>query len=415
MPSTKNSLIDVIRRLMERYFKIEICYINKVNWHKTADDKDFNSVDIILRDRRNWTDEKKRYVKERVPVLEFGLHGHHFGWHHMLRKGDPVKVLFYQGEKAIVLAPHWSWAQYPVCRPDPYTMRYKFSQWRKPFQDFKLDFPEMPFPDGLNPTCFNWQHGPPRGRPGPGRDFYWLFDYCKQGHDRPCCCQCKNIDYPKRKNNTFLKSYGEETLSEESPPFRWEFHLRCGSCMRFEAVDGKSAEYSLGRGHIRIMNAICEFKKKGHIDWHPKGTIDMHTVHEGEEKDQATYGSKGNQVCVVGPDHYVKDENDNEVAARMINFDLGSYVEILKDGRIIIKSGFSSASILLDGLHNAVVISGTEEVQVVGSDKIKLIAPCVQTIGDNWQFLHTKIFHGDKKIHCICGDAGCSMCNPPIP
>ena len=91
----KNRLMDTVNRQIRRYIRFEICAVDKVYWHKSKDDKDFNVCDVVMRDRRALSDPDFHYVRERLNSLQ-GMVGHCFGWPWNPRKGDLVKVLFYQ-------------------------------------------------------------------------------------------------------------------------------------------------------------------------------------------------------------------------------------------------------------------------------------------------------------------------------
>jgi hypothetical protein len=323
MPGLKNRLMDEIIRVVRRYMRLEICAIYKINWHETPDDKKFNSIDVIMRDRA--LKKSKSPIRKQLPVLQNFLGGHCGGYNWNPRVGDLVWVFFYGGMQGIILATAWSWAEIPACRPSPYDIADKNGQWQKPEQDSDGDFTVQPYPELKKPYCDRWFHGPVKGSCGKGRDHKRVYDYCQEGDGTPNCSKCKTIDSIGRCKNWWDAHYSWETESCQSPPKRDEKHVPCGSYIRLESETGQSEEYSEGCGHIRLGNATCEAQKKGHVNWDPKGTVDIHSVHE--EVDVLTE-HKGTRVIAFAPD------SGGDIAVAMDDFESGAYVHIMKNGDI---------------------------------------------------------------------------------
>ncbi len=386
MATQKNALMDTIRRYQGREMWIEEGEINQVWWHQnktgpTGEGGDVNLtvVDVILRDRRvrdGGQLNSKYYIKERVPVLQHDM-GHHHGHPWNPRVGDLVKVLFYQNQDALVIGTTVNWEQHPVCRPDPYTYRWKYCQWERPKQEPNKDFGKLAeegpetHPEGKKPFCFNIFHGMATDKPGKGRDFQIMWDFCKCGDKDPSCERCINIDYTGRQDGDhWLKVYSKQTESTEAPPGRFEYKNGCGSYIRIEENCGCSKEYSEGRGMVRIENAVKECDKRSHFNMNPLGTVDIHAVQNkgcasDVSPDCASLPGSGG-CCVAGSDatdpvtgnccpsgsaactkaceskghriRVISDLDSPPESCEMIDLDNGAYVKIFKDGHIEIYS-----------------------------------------------------------------------------
>ncbi|MDD3045739.1 MAG: right-handed parallel beta-helix repeat-containing protein [Candidatus Delongbacteria bacterium] len=110
-----------------------------------------------------------------------------------------------------------------------------------------------------------------------------------------------------------------------------ELHARCGSYFRVESDNSSescssSLEYSEGKGHIRLGNAVTESTKKGHLNYHPTGTIDIHSVHE---EVPIASESNGTRVIVVSP-----EDSSVSYAVESKDFETGAFIRIMKDGTI---------------------------------------------------------------------------------
>lgn len=365
MTAIKNRFMDQMRRMIFRHLRLEICAVDEILWHKEPNDKRFNAVIVIMRDRSKKGDQKKEYIRLRLPVLQNFIGGHCGGFNWNPRVGDLVYVFFYHERKGVVLGNVWNWGEFPVCRPTQYDIANKGGQWMKPYQDGWGDFPKQPYPKLKKPYCDRWFHGPVKGTTGRGRDWARVYDYCQEGDATPDCSICKTIDSIGRDKNSWDKVYSHETESCEAPSKRRELHVPSGSYLRFDSEQGNSVEYSEGCGHIRLGNATCEGTKKGHLNFNPHGTIDIHSMHE-----EAPIASEqvGTRVIVVAP-----EDSSVEYAVEAKDFETGAYIRIMKSGEIIIHS----------------------------PTKITLDAPLVEETHDN-------LTSGDNTIVGFCSHGGCS-------
>jgi hypothetical protein len=398
MVNLKNRVTDNIQAIVSRLIKFEICEVDKIHWHKNANDKNFNTSDIVIRDRRQIEDEDFRYVRERVPTLQEPS-GKWSGHPVNPRRGNLVKTLFYKLRKALILSNVDSKWEPPVCRPDPYTERNKLTQYRPLSQDKNKDFPTA-FPNPRKPVCENWQHGPCNGdktddekEPCIGRDYWHVFDYCQEGDRQPSCENCTSIDYCKRCKNTWLKCYSANTMSCQSPNRRIELHTYCGSNLRFENESGQSEIYSEGQSHIQLKNAVSESDPRAQLNLQGKdvsgeagvGTWDLHT--HTEDKPIASEG-EGVRFAGIRPD-------DNQVnwAWELINFPTKSFVRCYKDGDIEINSCNGASVITIDGTTNKITIDGTREILLKASEKITADTPL---------FVHTGLVTAPDCHHDAC-------------
>jgi hypothetical protein len=365
MPILPGRLIDNQKRFESTNWKIEVGQVEETHMHNDPNDPDFVSVTVLIRDKRMVRDGKN-YQRIRIPVWQQFI-GNRFGSPWMPRQGDMVYVAFFKNEKAFVVASAYNFQAKPPCMPGSDLDKLeKICPWqeatdRTPTGEF------MSLPEGKKPTCKKWFNGPVNDDKVPtiGRDWMQIFDFCVEGDEDPTCEGCSSIDWPKRRNNTWRKVYAANTMSCVAPNHRMEDHVYCGSYLRYDSENGPSEEYSEGCGHIRLGNATCEAIKKGHLNFNPHGTIDIHSEHE-----EAPIASEqaGTRVIVVAP-----EDSSVEYAVEAIDFESGAYIRIMKDGEIILHS----------------------------PTKITLDAPLVEETHDN-------LTSGDNTIVGFCSHGGCS-------
>lgn len=354
MPGLKNRFMDEVLRIVRRYMRLEICAVYDIHWHESPNDKKFNSVDVIMRDRARKDSETP--IRKQLPVLQNFLGGHCGGNNWTPRIGDLVWVFFYGGRQGIVLANAWSWAEYPVCRPTPYDIADKNGQWMRPYQDQFGDFPRQPYPELRKPYCFRWFHGPVKGDTGPGRDWCFVFDYCREGDACPDCRMCKTIDSIGHILNHYFKFYGEQTESRKAYPFRGVYHNPSGSYWLFEGSNKPGDEYSSefyteGMGFWAIQGAKISGDQealKGHIRHHPEGDIEIHSA--TSDPDDNT----GVRCALAAPGSSLWD-----FAAEIKDFTTGAYARIEKDGSI---KAYSPVEILLKAPK--IVLEGDVEIDL---------------------------------------------------
>ena len=353
MPKLKNRFMDEVLRIVRRFMRLELCAVDKVHCHKEPYDKKFNTVDVVMRDRADKDDPNP--IRKQLPVLQNMLGGHCGGYNWTPRVGDLVWVFFYAGRQGIVLANAWGWHEYPVCRPGPYDIADKNSQWLEPFRDIKGDFIRQPYPKLKKPYCFRWFHGPVTGSTGKGRDWAWLFDYCQEGDGKPECDLCKTIDSISRDGNRGFKFYSHETESKVAHPLRDLFFNESGSFWMFDAkscadcseCDGSccSEMYTEGRGYWTIQGAIDYQTLRGHLRHNPYGSMDLHTETEDLPIESETSGVRVAVVSALdsGPDF----------AWEIKDFLTNAYAKAFKDGKIKIESQsqitLKAPAIILDG------------------------------------------------------------------
>jgi hypothetical protein len=360
MVNLKNRYNRETKTFINRKIRLEICAVHSVEWHKEPNDHKFNTVTVVMRDRRKKTDTSKSYYRAKLPVLQNFIGGHHGGSNWNPRKGDLVYVLFYKEREGIVIGNAWSWAEYPICRPTPYDIAFKGGQWPEPYQDGCGDFPKQPYPALKKPFCFRWWHGPITGSTGKGRDWAWMLDYCRLGDDKPSCKDCKDIDSICRSLNHFFKFYSSETESKKAHPDRGEYHAPCGSYWMFDSKCCADCEncteeeccsevFTKGKGYWRIQGATSEQSFKGHITHDPTGSVDIHSA----TSDPAD--NTGVRCKVVAP-----DDNTEDFAFEAKDFSTGAYIRILKNGEIKL---YSPVKITLD----APLVQETNNNQVGGT------------------------------------------------
>ncbi len=341
MANLKNRFVDQALRLIRRHLRFEICAVDDVQWHKEPNDDNFNTVTVIIRDRRQKTSEGREYYRERLPCLQSFI-GHHLGMNWNPRVGDLVRVWFYQERKGIVLGTTWSWAQKPICRASPYDWVVQGGQWIRPYQDPATgDFIKQPYPEKKKPYCFKWFHGTgPDGKPageiGPGRDWLWLFDFCHEGDACPDCRNCRKIDNISRANNHGFKFYSEQTESRKAYPYRGIYFVPSGSYWMFESSDQPSGEYlseiyTEGKGYWRIQGAVDEDRPKGHLQHSPNGTMQMHSA-TNDPSDNL-----GARCKVYSPEDTAADQH-GLIAADLQHLETGALVRIYKDGSVRVTS-----------------------------------------------------------------------------
>lgn len=416
MVNLKNRLSNEITTFIRRIIKFEICAVDKIHWHKTRNDLYYNVSDVVMRERRLIVDPTLNYIRKRIPSLQ--KPSFKFSGATNPRRGNLVQVLFYKQRRGLILNQVSSKWEPPVCRPDPYTERTKQNQYRPLYQDENKDFPEE-FPDPKKPQCKNWQHGPCFGdardddkEPSIGRDWWKVFDFCQEGDRDASCENCVDIDYCKRYNNSWLKAYSRNTMSCQVPNGRIELHNYCGSYFRFENETGRSIEYSEGAGHIRLGNATCEDKKKGHINFHPSGMIDIHSTHEEEAINLEVLGSR---ITVV-PDEVDYSDSYGSIAVENEYLPKKSLIRIYKDGSIRLRSnatgvvdGYSAELFLKydgtfwiwDMIKNNYIESESTGVLKLNSDvKIEINAPETEINSTTKvQFNTPYIYMGTEIIH----------------
>lgn len=334
-------------RLIARKSYIDYCVIldidkdgtDGVKCHSPDHPEYYNTVSIKIRSTK-LVDEKSQDPNAIQHVNALILQkfvGNCFGEPYNPRVGDLVAVLFMYNEKPLVLGPIATIQQPPVMRaPTSEDAKYdyvnKWCQWLKPKKDKNYDF--FDHPQGKMPICFKRFHGPVTGSTGIGRDEMTVWD-CQKGDADPTCSDCSKIDSVPRSGEQWFKVYSTQSESTEAYDSRIELHARCGSYFRVESENsstsgGSSSEYSEGCGHIRLGNATCEGTKKGHLNFNPHGTIDIHSKHE-----EAPIASEqaGARVTVVAP-----EDSSVEYAVEAIDFESGAYIRIMKSGEIIIHS-----------------------------------------------------------------------------
>ena len=367
MTNLKNRLLDEVMRVIARKFRLEICAVHKIHWHKEPGDKKFNHIDVIERDRAQQTDETKSYVREKIPVLQSFLGGHCGGYNWNPRVGDLVYVFFYHEKKGICLGNFWGWAEFPICRPTPYDICDKGGQWLKPYQDpITLDFPRQPYPPLKKPYCFRWFHGPVTGTTGKGRDWAWMMDYCHEGDAVKDCRNCKTIDSLGMAGNRGFKFYSQETESKKAHPLRdlffnesgsyWMFDAKCcGDCSECTEESCCSELFTEGRGFWTIQGANGCSSLLGHLRHYPIGTMEIHSA---TEKVPFASEQTGSRTSVVAD-----DDSSVDFAWESIFFAKNAYIRCMKDGSITINSPVQitlSAPLVVETQDN--LTSGNNEI-----------------------------------------------------
>lgn len=407
---------------MMRMFKIEYCTV--VAYDKFGDcgvqDRDnpngefWNTCTIKVKAVKNDRTTSAGFSDNPINTLHYYcnvLQGYNQKWAghpYTPRIGDIVAVLFVFNQMPLILGTVYNLAQDPVCRapfdikkPGAIDARYddvtKWCQWSTPIWNDQLEVIE--YKPGRYPICHKIFH--------KNRDQIRVTD-CLQG-DESACNKCTLLDHIVRAGNQWEKIYsgtkcgscggiGKGTDSvdcchpyipvcgTELTERRHEWHEPCGSYMVYQN-NGSSLEY--GKGLIRIGNAISECLQKAHINMGPRGTIDIHTYNQ-----KATpYASEnlGTRMSVVSLD----DATVNH-SFEAIDYNVNSWIEILKTGNIILNSLNSNSHIDILGIQNKVEIYGTDQVLISANQDITNLA---STIYENC---------GNHIITGFCSHGGCS-------
>lgn len=427
------SLGASVDRWLQNVMKIEYCTVIKttkddkpgVQCHSPDHPEYYNTVTVKVRDAKQGIDPRKLEHQYEIVIQDFV--GNCFGHPWTPRVGDLVQVLFLYNSQPIILGPVNTTYQAPpfrapTCDDAMYDDVWKWCQWLEPTEDHNHDYKDHP--KGKMPICRKLFHGPVTGKiGGKGRDEMFCWD-CQMGDADPTCRYCATIDSLPRSGEQWFKQYSTKTESAVAYNSRAEWHSRCGSYLRFESDDENSAgstsgEYSEGIGHIRLGNAIEESKKRGHINYHPTGTIDIHGDHEEVSIDQESLGSR---MMVTGSSMELSDEN-GIIAYEAEYLPLKAFIRIYRDGSIRITSNNNSDNgcsemmlnpdgncyiwnILQDSYveiksdGNIEVSSSQANVKVTSPIKVEIEAPNVDiNCSDSVTFNTPKIYMGETLIH----------------
>lgn len=381
MPTPLSSLTNSVERLMSRLFYIDYCTIIDIDTkgtpgvkcHSPDNPKYYNTVSLKIRSTK-YNNENPAVVQHVDCIVLQRFTGNLFGEPYTPRVGDLVAVLFMYNCLPLVLGTVASIQQEPVFRaPTSDDARYdivnKWCQWEMPSKDKNFDFYDHK--PGKMPICEKLFHGPAgldSVPPHAGRDEQKIWD-CQKGHNEPTCADCKNIDSVPRDSEQWVKVYSTQTESEEAPNSRMELHARCGSYARMDSENGTSLEYSEGKGHIRIGNAVSESDKRGHINFKGNhesgaGTIDIHAEHE-----EVSFAAEQNgaRMSVVN-----NQDSSVDFACETIYFDKSAYTRIMKNGQIVISTP-----------EKITIESTGDEVLIKSPTKITLDAPEVEETHHN--------------------------------
>jgi len=428
MTSILQSFTNSSERLISRQMYIDYCTIVEIDkmgspgvkCHSPDHQEYYNTVSLKIRSTKANNTDPNAIQHVNALVLQHFV-GNLFGQPYTPRVGDLVAVLFMYNNMPLVLGPVATIQQEPVMRaPNEWDAKYdkvdKWCQWLKPSEDENKDYYDHP--KGKIPICKKLFHGPPKGIPGPGRDYQTVWD-CWLGNCDPTCKFCEDIDSVPREQGQWEKVYSSQTESTEAPPSRWEHHAECGSYLRIESETGFSNEYSEGRGHIRLGNAVSEQKKRGHINYHPTGSIDIHSEHEETSIDQEVLGAR---TLVTGP---LMEWSDSYgiIAYEAAYLPLNAVIRIYRDGSIRLtannNSEYGSSEVLLDvdgtchlwdKIHDSYIetysngdikVNATQgNVQLTSSVKVEVTTPILEaTCSDKVQFNTPKIYMGTSLIH----------------
>ena len=305
------------------------------------------------------------------------------GHPYMPRIGDMVLVLFSLNQKPMILGTIYTDVADPVCRapfdpkPESWTIidaRYddvnKWCQWQIPtFDDKSKEVIYNKLPE--HPICDKKFH--------KYRDQIKVTD-CREGHRKPCHL-CKTLDCIKRPVAQWEKIYSDITCSADyEHPYipgtvsrakrRHEWHEPSGSYFVFQN-NTNDADY--GKGLIRLENATAENAMKGHINFRPSGTIDMHGDHNSAAVSSET---TGNRIMAVA-----NGDTSFLQGCELIQLDTGAYVRVMKDGSI--------------DVYSPLPITATSDVQITAK------APYIKLDGN-------VEITGDLKIDGACSHGACS-------
>ncbi len=405
--------VNTIERIMMRSFKIEYCTV-------VAYDK-FGDCGVQIRDDPNgefWntcTVKVKAVKNDRVSgsgvsdnpmeTLHYYcnvLQGYNQKWagHPWTpRIGDLVAVLFVYNQMPLILGTVYSLAQDPVCRA-PFNIRRlgdgeikdarydditKWCQWEEPIWNDQLEVvSHLP---GKHPICWKKFHR--------NRDQIYVTD-CLEGNQSACQC-CTYLDHVLRKGNQWEKIYSCDTDSKdcchpyipacvEKAKRRHEWHEPCGSYFVFQ---NNTCDLDFGKGLIRLGNATCECNQKAHINLDPRGTVDIHTKNEKATGYAAE--NEGTRMSVVSLDD---DTVDHSFEA--IDFNVDSWIEILKTGNIVLNSLDDNSYINILGTSNKIEVYGTDQVLISANQDITNLS---SVIYENC---------GSHVITGYCSHGGCS-------
>ena len=384
--------VNTIERIMMRSFKIEYCTV-------VAYDK-FGDCGVQIRDDPNgefWntcTVKVKAVKNDRVsgsgvsdnPIETLHyycnvLQGYNQKWAGRPwtpRIGDLVAVLFIYNQMPLILGTVYSLAQDPVCRAPFDIKKYnaidaryddvnKWCQWEDPIWNDQLEVVEH-FP-GKHPICDKTFHR--------NRDQIYVTD-CLEGNKSACKC-CTYLDHVKRTGNQWEKIYSCDTDSKdcchpyipgcvEKAKRRHEWHEPSGSYFVFQ--NNPCGDLDFGKGLVRLGNATCECNQKAHINLDPRGTVDIHTKNEKATPYAAE--NEGTRMSVVSLDDATVDHS-----FEAIDFNVNSWIEILKTGTILLNSLDYASYIRLLGTNNQVEIYGTNYITEVAAISIQNQSPLI--------------------------------------
>lgn len=350
------SIGNSVQRWQQRLFKLEYCTVIEVSkkrsgepgiqCHSPDHPEYYNTVTVKIRNAMKGVNPADLEHPYEIVIQDFV--GNCFGHPWTPRVGDLVQVLFLYNAQPIILGPVNTTYQAPPFRAPTsadamYDEVWKWCQWLRPSQDKNGDY--YNHPQGKMPICRKLFHGPVTGQTGgKGRDEMFVWD-CQKGDCDPTCRYCETIDSVPRSDEQWFKQYSTKTESTEAYNSRAEWHSRCGSYVRLESDDENtegttSEEYSEGIGHIRIGNATDEANKKGHINFHPTGTIDIHGDHEEVSLDSEVLGAR---MMVTGSDLELSDSH-GIIAYEAIYLPLQAFIRIYRDGSIKIAANDNNAN-----------------------------------------------------------------------
>ncbi len=368
MVDAREAVQDAIDRYMARPPPIEICEVMMVYPHRQPypEDVDFDVVDVKLRDVRLPFAISKRVVKHvRALVLQRDI-GNLRGNPWLPKVGDLVLVAFVQNEQAVIIGTLNNIFQEPVCRPTSneqiYDIVYKICQYDRPRIDEEKNYIEHPQPT-RPPVCFKYFDR--------SRDTIFVHE-CKTGHESKYCNECKGLDsigcgstYLSFRSSSDCGSESPDTCPEckgstcdgacgcsKEPKRRVKFHHHCGSIQIFD-----------DNGTILIENYVLQGENeipKGHIKWHPSGTIEIHSDHNENE---------GAQIKV-----YALDDTNKAIELR--NLSGTATITIWKDDRITV-TGKS-----LDVSCDTANVSCGGPITLYSNTEIDLNAPVIKHNGE---------------------------------